>query len=653
MKKIFLIFLSTIVLTNCAASKKVPGPAGPSIKSEMTKIEIDINSGAKKRAIQRLKNLTMQHAHTDVADDAFIMLGQLYSSLNDHENAYSSYISVINSEFSSPRQVEAALGASQSLYKLGRYDEALTLTHKALKAEKTSDKTLLEIHTLRYNIQLQLGDRLEALKSLVFLSKNSAEESVRSRFRIKALEYIESGLKEDELKTVANTAEFDYIRAPALYRVGTTYFEQRDYSRAENSFQSLIRNFPNTDLSRNAAQYVAQIEARRRVEPFTVGAVLPLTGKHAVIAQKTLRGLQMGLGIYGPNPSNFKLAIIDSEANPDVARRAVERLVIEDSVIAIVGDLLSKTAEPVAQKAEELGVPIIGLSQKSNLTQIGENIFRNALTSAAIVRELVKTAMNTYGHKKFGIVFPNDPYGVEYANIFWDEVLQNGGEVVAAQSYNQNEKDFNGVVSRLVGTYYIEARADEYLQLTKEWYGQQKTINARTVPPSDLLPPIINFDALFVPDDVRALAQIASMLLFNDVTGVRLLGTNLWNTPSVVERGTSMITDSLFVDAQSTLDKSFQKTEFAREFRKLFGEEPSVFEAQAYDSGLALRKIISGGSRSRPSVRDSLARIGSFSGVIGTIQVTPDREFMRPLALLTVSDGKIVPAKPPVSSEKF
>ncbi|MBK7845680.1 MAG: ABC transporter substrate-binding protein [Bdellovibrionales bacterium] len=148
------------------------------------------------------------------------------------------------------------------------------------------------------------------------------------------------------------------------------------------------------------------------------------------------------------------MAVLDSEGNPDIARRSVERLVTEDHVIALIGSLLSKTAVAVASKSDELGVPSIALSSKSGITEIGPTVFET-LTGEMQVRQLVNVAMNDLGITRFAIMYPNDAYGVEYANLFWDEVLARGGTISGAQTYEPNQTDFSAPIQRLVGTFIL------------------------------------------------------------------------------------------------------------------------------------------------------------------------------------------------------
>jgi ABC-type branched-subunit amino acid transport system substrate-binding protein len=389
---------------------------------------------------------------------------------------------------------------------------------------------------------------------------------------------------------------------------------------------------------------INQIDSRSRVEAKTIGVILPLSGKQAAIGYKALRGIQHGLGIYGNRRGGgFRLAIIDSEGNPDVARHAVERLVQEDNVIALIGGLLSKTASAEALKAQQLGIPSIMLSQKAGITQAGDFVFRNALTSKMQVEYLVETAINQLGMKNFAILYPNDAYGVEYANLFWDEVRARGGEIRGAQPYDPSETDFRSYIQRLVNTFYLDDRASEYQLFAKAWNEKnpKKSGKYSAPPPEEILPPIVDFDAVFIPDSVKAVGQIAPMLAYNNVTGVRLLGTNIWNSPGLAQRGQKFVENSLFVDSFLSGDPVLSRSEFFSSYKSTYDEEPGLTEIQAYDSALILRQLITSGENTRASLQARLSRLDNFPGAAGPLSVDANREIRRPLTALTVKDGRI------------
>ena len=329
--------------------------------------------------------------------------------------------------------------------------------------------------------------------------------------------------------------------------------DQRQNARARIELAEVAAQFRQTEIGARAQRLLDQLDSRQKLDPRTVGVVLPLTGKQAATGYKSLHGVQLGLGVYGKVQSGLRLAVIDSEGNPDVARRAVERLVIEDGAIAIIGGLLSKTAGAEAAKAQELGVPAIMLSQKSGVTQTGDAIFRNAFTSQMQVQRLVEIAMNDLKLSRFAILFPNDAYGTEYANLFWDEVSSRGGSIVGAQPYDPKVHDFRPYVQRLAGLYYVEDRYEEYRVALKKWQQKNPKRSLRTSAPTfeDLVGPIVDFDALFVPDRADAARLIAPTLPLYDLNKVRLLGTNLWNRPELVEHKNRDIERAIFVDALS------------------------------------------------------------------------------------------------------
>lgn len=635
-----------------APKKKQPVKAAPSVQDSLAKVQIDIAAGAHDRAVGKLKKIVGDHPDTDVADDAYMMMGQIYFQKRDFRNSYESYMSVVNSDVFSPREADALLGAAKSLARTGSYDEVLSLTNKCLEMRGLTDQTRLEIYRLRFQVLSEVGDRIDALRALIFLAEKDPDPKERDVFKNRAIDYVESHLNDQDLEIVAEDKKFGFVRSFAVLRIGVLLFEQRDFWKAKDFLQETVTLAPETELSERATHLLEQIEARRKVEPDTVGAVLPLSGKAASYGYKTLRGIQLGLGLYGPRPSRIKLAIIDSEGNPDSARRAVERLVTEDHVIALVGSLSSKTAVAVASKADELGVPSIALSQKAGITDIGPTVFRNALTSEMQVRQLVRVAMEDLGHKRFAILYPNDAYGVEYANLFWDEVLARGGVIAAAQTYDPKETDFSGPVQRLVGTYYLEDRVDEYRHALREWQKKAKSLGARKSPPGELLSPVVDFEAIFIPDGTTAVGQVAPMLAYQEVNEVRLLGTNIWNTSGLLRKGERFVEGSIFVDGVFADDSRFKRSAFYRDFHKTFHEEPGLLEAQGYDAGLMIRELIEKGQRTRVGLAENLAELKTFRGSLGTLFMNSSREVERPLVPLTVEKGQIHRWRPPKKAHK-
>ncbi len=641
MKKLGLLIFFVFLGCTTPQKKSQPAKASPDAQREFQRIQIELASGSTRKAIPRLNKFINQHPGTDIADDATLLLANAQFNNRNYDAAYSSYMSLVNSKNLNANEGEALLGAARCLTKTGRPDEAISLTEKSIRIPNLNSKTLIENYRLRFQLFSEMNDRVDALKAAVVLAERETDLSVRDSYRLRAIDLIESRLNEKEVTSIANS-DFGWLRAYAYFRLGMIAVDERDHAKARSAFARVIELQPTGELNERARQRMDQLDARRKVESFTIGAILPLSGKYANVGARTLKGLQLGLGIYGSERSEFKLALQDEEGTADSSRRAVERLVTEDHVMAIVGSLLSRTAVNVASKSEELGVPSIGLSQKAGLTEIGPTVFRNAVTSQMQIRALVRVAMENLGIKKFAVLYPNDAYGVEYTNLLWDEVLSRGGQITAAQIYEPNETDFSSHVERLANKYYFEDREDEYKYILRDWAKKQKSLTSRKSIPEDLLPPIVEFQALFIPDGIKAVGQIAPMLAFKDVRDVKLMGTNLWNTDALITRGERHVEKSIFIDSLFAQDNEFRNSKFFRDFQKVFNEEPGLFELLGYDTGLILKQLILSGERSRGALAEKLANLKNFPGGVSSLSMNDRREIQRPLVALTVQSGKIV-----------
>lgn len=645
MSRLFKKSLTPLVLLTmifgCATPKK--RTTLPATKKERAQLESAINSHKSGHSQQALKQLAplLKKSDSELHEEALMLSGAIYLDRKDYGKASHAFLKARELAVDAPRVGEACYQSAFTFHEAGQFPESLNTLHQCLEMPDLPMTLAERLRKLEFILYSKTNEKVKALRALVILSNLPLLN--KNDYRIKAIDLVQQ-LEPNELETVAYDSAFGVCQIYAKFKVGLLRYEAKSFSDAQSLLQDVANELPGTSEADQALSILEQIRSRYRVNPQVIGAVLPLTGRHSNIGIRTLRGLELGLGITGKSKSPLKLAVIDSEGDPEMAKQAVRRLVVEDNVIAIVGSVLSKTALAVASEAELLGIPSVGLSQRTGLTETGKHVFRNSLTSAFQIKELVNVAMKQLNFKRFAILYPNDSYGIECANLFWDEVVSQGGSIRAAQIYDTKETDFNGAVQRLVGTFYIEDRSDEYEKNLLSWKERQEKLKKKIVeipPVEDLLAVAVDFDALFIPDTPKAIGQIAPMLAYNNIHNLPLLGTNLWNSPQFLQRGGRYVENSIFVDSFLPDDPSFSRSPFYGEFMEIYGEPPGIFEIQAFDSGQILRKILANGAQSRAEMQDGLLSLRTFPGALGPISMGDNREILRPLIPLTVTKGEI------------
>ncbi len=459
-----------------------------------------------------------------------------------------------------------------------------------------------------------------------------------------------------ELESAGRDQSLANYKPLILWQLGQSYQKAKKSSQALENYRALASQFPQNALSTRANVMIELMQASQSVDSNVVGAVLPLTGKNSSVGQHALNALKLGLGTE-KSDSKFKLVTYDTQSNPDLAAAGVDKLLLENKPIALVGGLSSKEATLLAQRAELFSVPFIALSQKPGLTNIGDFVFRNSLTPEMQVDQLAQFAFEKLNAKRFAILFPNDSYGVEFANIFWDQVLARGGQVTAAQTYDPKENDFTGIIQQLVGTYYPEARAEEYKQRLEDMKKAKRLRAQRNKKDNkkpnvknsreheveeSVLQPIVDFDVLFLPDSGKTLSQVMAFMKVNEVSNLTYLGTNIWNSPDIVKRAASGQKENIyFVDALDPNDNKVRETPFFKEYFAAFNEEPTLIEMQAYESAKILREQISFGGTSRDSLASKLRIMGRSTGITGELRMTNQREIERPVHVLSLDNGLI------------
>ncbi|MCB1198767.1 MAG: penicillin-binding protein activator, partial [Deltaproteobacteria bacterium] len=380
-----------------------------------------------------------------------------------------------------------------------------------------------------------------------------------------------------------------------------------------------------------------------------IGVLLPLSGPQKHIGQLVLNGLTLAVGSFTmPYQDNsIELIVEDTQSQPTIARQKIKKLIFTDQVIAIIGPLTSRETEGVADLAAASEIPLITLSPKEGITEVSETVFRNSITKKEQAIALAQLTNQVLDIHRVAILYPETSYGKEFMEIFWKEFEKYGGNIHGAEGYQEDQTHFSEPIKKLVGLYPASLRSEELCskRYSEIWYERKKKgLELPNCFPAEELPPIIDFEAIFIPDGHHRARQILPALKYHDIRGVQVLGSNLWNTQELLKGTTGgELEGALFLDSFFIGKKSAVVQQFIQQFYTHYGYEPSILEAQGFDSLTFLIDILSSKKiSSRGKLMQELYRKKDFNGVTGLTGFSKNREAIRNLTALMVSQNKII-----------
>ncbi len=505
---------------------------------------------------------------------------------------------------------------------------------------------------LQYNLAAALSDAGQvddALETLKEVNPQSLNAETRAKFySVRAKNLLE---KNEWIESARSTLAASHSAGPAEGSKAA-YVELLDRAVSQITKQvdlhTVLSGLEGSPLAERVRQRIApglNLEAPPATtvgHSRTVGVLLPLSGRFADYGSRVLHAITLAFKLYDPTGTEFHLEIEDTGDSVEQTIRALNRLANERRVSAIIGPLLSKGIDQVASRAEVLGVPLITITQQPGAS--GSYVISAGMTPQLQATEIAKIAIQRLGLKRFAIVHPRDSFGEKYSQSYWDAIESLGGEIVGVESYAAGETDFRQVIDRLVGTHYREARSREIDALAKTREEMKITKKTRKTAQYFDLPPVVEFDAVFIPDEPKVVGQVLPTFAYRDVDNVKFLGIATWNSPELVKRAQAFAEGSVFVDGLFADSTSVPAQKFITRFQRSQRELPSTIEAMAYDAGLAVEaalRDLSPGMVSRSDIRDRLKSISGLPGATGRITYR-DGEYFRDLTLLTVKDGKIV-----------
>ncbi len=605
-------------------------------------------------------------------DAALMKIAAIHVIRNENEEAAQIFQRVVDQFPYGPFVNEARIRKLASLYELARYEE-VAVAAMTLLQRKWADHEKKRLFLLIADSQMAGGfytDSAYYYYQAYELIKDDKTEEIY----IKLKAAIEK-LGEEEITLLIENVSDNKVKGLFLYHLAVVLAVNEKYDDALDILALFIESHLDHELSGSASDLMDIIALRYVFEPYTIGCVLPLSGPYEIYGQRALNGIEMALENYrsGSDSLPFKIIVKDSRSDPLFAVEAVKALA-ESKVGAILGPMA--TAPAAVQEAQANGIPIIAFTQKDHISETGPYVFRNFITPKMQAASVVSYAVDELGLKKFAILYPDEKYGFTYMNLFWDEVIKKGGDVVGVEAYDPAKTDFAGPIKKLTGLYYdipsdlmADGGAPADLYDRPDFSNKNGFIGFNDIvqDPVDRISgmfffnngddkgpgaedeeaePVVDFDAIFIPDAPKKAGLIIPQLTYHDVNDVYLIGTNLWHSRSLIKMSRryvqgALIPDGFFAASDSQIVKSFSTG-----FDAVFGKKPGIIEATAYDSAMMLIEIMGKPHvKLRRTIKHELLNLRDFNGTTGLTSFDFNGDADKELYMMRIKGKQFVELK--------
>jgi branched-chain amino acid transport system substrate-binding protein len=341
----------------------------------------------------------------------------------------------------------------------------------------------------------------------------------------------------------------------------------------------------------------------KKTNEILIGEYGSLTGSEATFGLSTNKGLRMAFdeinAAGGINGKKVKLITIDDQGKSDEAASAVTRLITQDNVVAIIGEVASgrtKAAAPIAQKYK---IPMIThASTNPTVNKDMDYIFRTCFIDPFQGLVGAKFAFQNLKLKKAAVLRDvKSEYSVGLADVFVTEFKKMGGEIVADLSFQTGDIDFKAQLTQI-----------------------------RSKNPDVIFMPAYYTEVGLIAQQVRQLGIKAPML-----------GGDGWDSSHLHEIGKEAINGGYYSNHYTTDSTDPVVVDFMKKFKEKYHETPDAMAALSYDAAKILAAAIGRTKEITPgNIRDELAKTTDYPGVTGKTSINSERNAVKSAVIVQV-----------------
>jgi branched-chain amino acid transport system substrate-binding protein len=337
-----------------------------------------------------------------------------------------------------------------------------------------------------------------------------------------------------------------------------------------------------------------------------VGEVGSMTGSEATFGTSTHQGIELAINeansAGGVKGKKLRVISVDDQGKPEEAATAVTKLINQDKVAAILGEVASSRSLAMAPIAQSNKIPMITPSSTNpKVTEQGDYIFRVCFIDPFQGSVMAKFAVEDLKTKNVAIMRDvKSDYSLGLADFFKATLEKMGGKVIAEQSYSSGDLDFKAQLTAIRGK---------------------------------------KPDAIFVPGYYTEVGLIGRQARELGIK-VPLLGGDGWDSPKLKEIGGKSMDNTYFSNHYSSEDKSPHVQQFIANFKQAYGVVPDGLAAMGYD---AAKVLIDSMNRAKSvaaaDLRDAIASTKDYPGVTGKITINEKRDAVKSAVVLKVANG--------------
>lgn len=346
-----------------------------------------------------------------------------------------------------------------------------------------------------------------------------------------------------------------------------------------------------------------------------VGILAPLSGPVPTFGVMTRDGSLLAIeewnakgGVLGK-----KLAAVveDSQCTPDPAVNAANKLIDNDKVKYIMGEVCSKASIPVSEIANAKKVVQISSTSTNPDVTVGKDgkvkdfVFRACFIDPFQGTVGAKFALDTQKAKTAFILLDQaNDYVKGLAEYFEKAFVAGGGKIVGKETYTAKDTDFNAILAKV----------------------------AAAKP-----------EVVYLPDYYNVVNLVTKQAKEKGIKAV-FMGGDGWDSSDLDLKAAD---GGFFTNHYSPADTRPEVQNFVKAFGAKYKDDkgqpkvPDALAALAYDAtNMLLQAIKEAGADDTAKVKDAMAKI-NFNGVSGKITLDGNHNPVKSATILAVKDGKV------------